>query len=161
FQRENYWLMPSAQGGDVAAAGLDRVEHPVLAAAVQMGDRDEWVFTGRLSTDSQPWVRDHVVLGVLIVPGTAWVELALAAGRRVGAPVVDELVMEAPLLLDEGTTAQVRVSVGAAGEDGRRELVIFARTEAGEDAGMTCHARGWLAPQEAAAVSSWAPVEWP
>ncbi|WP_187645352.1 hypothetical protein, partial [Streptomyces sp. TRM49041] len=56
FQREKYWLMPSVQGGDVAAAGLDRVEHPVLAAAVQMGDRDEWVFTGRLSTENQPWV---------------------------------------------------------------------------------------------------------
>ncbi|WP_031080827.1 polyketide synthase dehydratase domain-containing protein, partial [Streptomyces sp. NRRL S-118] len=112
FQRENYWLMPSAQGGDVTAAGLDRVEHPLMAAAVQLGDRDEWVFTGRLSTDSQPWVRDHVVLGAVIVPGTAWVELVSAAGRRVGAPVVDELVMEAPLLLEEGTAAQLRVTVG-------------------------------------------------
>ncbi|TXS52627.1 SDR family NAD(P)-dependent oxidoreductase, partial [Streptomyces sp. t39] len=85
FQRENYWLMPSAGAGDVSAAGLDRVEHPVLAAAVQLGDRDEWVFTGRLSGESQPWLLDHVVLGTVIVPGTAWVELALAAGRRVGA----------------------------------------------------------------------------
>ncbi|KJS52143.1 hypothetical protein VM98_33250, partial [Streptomyces rubellomurinus subsp. indigoferus] len=42
FQRETYWLTPSAQGGDVVAAGLDRMEHPVLAAAVQVGDRDEW-----------------------------------------------------------------------------------------------------------------------
>ncbi|MFF7977435.1 SDR family NAD(P)-dependent oxidoreductase [Streptomyces sp. NPDC007905] len=162
FQRENFWLMPSAQSGDVGAAGLDRVEHPVLAAAVQVGDRDEWVFTGRFSTDSQPWVRDHVVLGVTIVPGTAWVELALAAGRRVGTPVVDELVMEAPLLLEEGTTAQLRVTVGAAGEDGRREVVIFARPEAGDDdeqGEMTCHARGWLSAEETA--QAWVPQEWP
>ncbi|MFD7552913.1 beta-ketoacyl synthase N-terminal-like domain-containing protein, partial [Streptomyces sp. NPDC059816] len=53
FQRENYWLMPSVGAGDVSAAGLDRVEHPVLAAAVQVGDRDEWVFTGRFSAESQ------------------------------------------------------------------------------------------------------------
>ncbi|MFI9155923.1 SDR family NAD(P)-dependent oxidoreductase, partial [Streptomyces sp. NPDC053367] len=161
FQRENFWLMPSAQGGDVGAAGLDRVEHPVLVAAVQVGDRDEWVFTGRISTDSQPWVRDHVVLGVTIVPGTAWVELALAAGRRVGAPVVDELVMESPLLLEEGTTAQLRVTVGAAGEDGRREVVIFARPESGEDesAESVCHARGWLSAEESA--QAWVPREWP
>ncbi|WP_215911737.1 SDR family NAD(P)-dependent oxidoreductase [Streptomyces coffeae] len=161
FQRENYWLMPSAQTGDVGAAGLDQVEHPVLAAAVQIGDRDEWVFTGRFSTESQPWVRDHVVLGMVIVPGTAWVELALAAGRRVGTPVVDELVMESPLLLEEGTTAQLRVTVGTAGEDGRREVMIFARAGAGDDAGMTCHARGRLAAEDTTPVSSWIPAQWP
>ncbi|WP_254885950.1 type I polyketide synthase [Streptomyces sp. NA02950] len=163
FQRENHWLMPSAQAGDVAAAGLDRVEHPVLAAAVQMGDRDEWVFTGRLSAESQPWVRDHVVLGVVIVPGTAWVEQASIAGRRVGTPVVDELVMESPLLLEEDSAAQLRVTVGPAGEDGRREVAIFARPEAGdgERDEMTCHARGWLAAEDTAPVSSWVPGVWP
>ncbi|MGW8995074.1 SDR family NAD(P)-dependent oxidoreductase [Streptomyces zhihengii] len=165
FQRENYWLMPSAGAGDVAAAGLDRVEHPVLAAAVQLGDRDEWVFTGRISGESQPWLLDHVVLGTVIVPGTAWVELALAAGRRVGVPVVDELVMESPLLLEEGAAAQLRVSVGAAGDDGRREVTVFARPEASDAdesaAVMVCHARGWLAPEDTAAVASWVPGEWP
>ncbi|WP_149184534.1 SDR family NAD(P)-dependent oxidoreductase, partial [Streptomyces sp. TRM49041] len=159
----NYWLMPSVQGGDVAAAGLDRVEHPLVAAAVQLGDRDEWVFTGRLTTENQPWVRDHVVLGAVIVPGTAWVELALAVGCRVGAPVVDELVMEAPLLLEEGAAAQLRITVGAAGEDGRREVAVFARPEAGdgEQTVATCHARGWLAAEDTAPVASWLPGEWP
>ncbi|WP_432011350.1 type I polyketide synthase [Streptomyces cucumeris] len=162
FQRENYWLMPSARG-DVAAAGLDEVEHPVLAASVQLGDRDEWLFTGRISTETQPWVRDHVVLGVVIVPGTAWVELASVAGRRVGAPVVDELVMESPLLLEEDSAAQLRVTVGPAGEDGRREVAVFARPEGGDDEQpeLTCHARGWLAAEDTTPVSSWLPAQWP
>nr|WP_254397898.1 type I polyketide synthase [Streptomyces sp. AC558_RSS880] len=162
FQREYFWLTPSARAGDVAAAGLERVEHPVLAAVVQVGDRDEWVFTGRLSVESQPWVRDHVVLGAVIVPGTAWVELASVAGRRVGVPVVDELVMEAPLLLEEGAAVQLRVTVGAAGEDGRREVAVFARFEGGEgeQAEMACHARGWLAAGDTMPVS-WVPVQWP
>ncbi|MFI9825707.1 SDR family NAD(P)-dependent oxidoreductase, partial [Streptomyces sp. NPDC052013] len=164
FQREHYWLAPSAGTGDVAAAGLDQVEHPVLAAAVQVGDRDEWVFSGRISTESQPWVRDHVVLGVVIVPGTAWVELVSAAGRRLGVPVVDELVMEAPLLLEEGATAQVRVTVGAAGDDGRREVAVFARSGAADDderAEMTCHARGLLAAEDTTPTTSWLPTQWP
>ncbi|KJS52185.1 hypothetical protein VM98_33015, partial [Streptomyces rubellomurinus subsp. indigoferus] len=46
FQRERFWLTPSAGSGDASAAGLGRVEHPVLAAAAQLGDRDEWLFTG-------------------------------------------------------------------------------------------------------------------
>ncbi|MER6618663.1 type I polyketide synthase, partial [Streptomyces xantholiticus] len=80
-------------------------------------------------------------------------------------PVVDELVMESPLLLEEGSAAQLRVTVGAAGEGGRREVVIFARPEAGagdgEQGEMTCHARGWLAAEDATQASSWVPVEWP
>ncbi|MDT3400900.1 polyketide synthase dehydratase domain-containing protein, partial [Streptomyces sp. B1866] len=118
FQRERYWLAPTSGTGDATAAGLGRVEHPMLAGVVQVGVRDEWVFTGRLSTETQPWTRDHVVLGTTIVPGTALVELALTAGRQVGSPALDELVLEAPLLLEEGVAVQVQVTVGQAGEDG-------------------------------------------
>ncbi|AZM55233.1 beta-ketoacyl synthase [Streptomyces sp. WAC 01529] len=162
FQRENYWLSPKSGSGDVSAAGLTAVGHPLLAAAVQVGDRDEWVFTGRISAETQPWVSDHVVLGSVIVPGTAWVELASAAGREVDAPVVDELVMEAPLLLEEGAAVRLRVTVGAVAEDGRREVAVFAHPEAGGDerAEMTCHARGLLAPEDSA-PETWVPAQWP
>ncbi|MFC5889755.1 SDR family NAD(P)-dependent oxidoreductase, partial [Kitasatospora aburaviensis] len=162
FQRERYWLAPGSGAGDVAAAGQSRIGHPVLAAAVQVGDRDEWVLTGRLSTDTQPWTRDHVVLGTVIVPGTALVELALTAGRQTDTPVVDELVLEAPLLLEEGITRQVQVTVGRAGEDGRREVAVYTRPENGDDderAETTCHARGLLAPDTESAAP-WA-AEWP
>ncbi|UYQ66234.1 type I polyketide synthase [Streptomyces peucetius] len=165
FQRERYWLSPGTGAGDAAAAGQSRIGHPILSAAVQVGDRDEWVLTGRLSTDTQPWTRDHVVLDTVIVPGTALVELALTAGRQADTPVVDELVMEAPLLLDEGVTVQIQVTVGRAGEDGRREVAIYTRPETGEDdeQDTTCHARGLLAPDtepEDEWTDEW-PVEWP
>ncbi|MFF6830236.1 beta-ketoacyl synthase N-terminal-like domain-containing protein, partial [Streptomyces longwoodensis] len=65
FQRDRYWVSQSSGSGDPAAAGLGRIEHPILSAAVPVGDRDEWVFTGRLSQDTAPWVRDHVVLGMV------------------------------------------------------------------------------------------------
>ncbi|MFD3591058.1 type I polyketide synthase, partial [Streptomyces sp. NPDC058683] len=63
FQRERYWLAPGTGEGDATAAGLDRLEHPLLSAVVSVGDRDEWVFTGRLSQESASWVRDHAVFG--------------------------------------------------------------------------------------------------
>ncbi|MFC9268182.1 SDR family NAD(P)-dependent oxidoreductase [Streptomyces zhihengii] len=164
FQRETYWLTPSAQGGDVAAAGLDRMKHPVLAAAVQVADRDEWVFTGRYSTDSQPWTRDHVVLGTVIVPGTAVVELVLAAGRRLGCDLLDELVLEAPLTLDEGTARHLRVTVGRADDEGRREVAVhsYAETGTGPDATREAvrHARGRLAADTGAQAPAF-PAAWP
>ncbi|WP_369183252.1 SDR family NAD(P)-dependent oxidoreductase [Streptomyces sp. Y1] len=162
FQRERFWLTPSAGSGDASAAGLGRVEHPVLAAAAQLGDRDEWLFTGRLSIDTQPWTRDHVVFGMVLVPGTALVEMALTAGDTVGCPVLDELVIEAPLLLDEGTARHVQVTVGQPGEDGRREVAVFSRPESGgqdDRPEATCHARGWLAVEARPATPF--PLQWP
>ena len=161
FQRERYWLTPGTGAGDPAAAGLGRVDHPLLAAAVSVGDRDEWVFTGRLSQDTAPWIQDHGVLGMVVVPGTALVELAVAAGRQAGSPVLEELVLEAPLILHEHAAVQLQVTVAEPDEDGRREVAIYSRPEAGAEREATCHARGVLAPAEEATAPSWRPAEWP
>ncbi|MFD7099894.1 SDR family NAD(P)-dependent oxidoreductase [Streptomyces xanthophaeus] len=160
FQRERYWVAPGLGAGDPAAAGLGRIEHPILSAAVPVGDQDEWVFTGRLSQDSAPWVRDHVVLGMVIVPGTALVELAGAAGRQAGSPVVEELVLEAPLILDDNASVHLQVKVGEPDEQGRRDVALYSRPE-GEGAAdqVKCHARGTLTTADAA-VTDW-PQEWP
>ncbi|MFH8371875.1 type I polyketide synthase, partial [Streptomyces sp. NPDC018031] len=162
FQRERYWLAPNTGAGDATAAGLGRFDHPLLAAAVSVGDRDEWVFTGRLSTDNHPWAAEHVLLGNIVVPGTGLVELALAAGRRTAAPVLDELVLAAPLLLEAGFARQLQVTVGEADDDGRRDVAIYSRPESGADDGerdVTCHARGVLGPV-AGPAPAW-PEEWP
>ncbi|MFB6576660.1 SDR family NAD(P)-dependent oxidoreductase [Streptomyces sp. NPDC056402] len=161
FQHERYWLTPRAGAADAAAAGLGTVTHPVLAASVQLAGRDEWVFTGRLSIESQPWTRDHMVFGLVLVPGTALVEMALTAGREVECPVLDELVLEAPLVLEEDVARQVQVAVGPAGEDGRREVTVFSRPESGGDEQQeaTCHARGWLTAD--AEPSEPFPLQWP
>ncbi|MEU0398622.1 polyketide synthase dehydratase domain-containing protein, partial [Streptomyces sp. NPDC006208] len=156
FQRERYWLTPGTGSGDVTAAGLIRVEHPVLGAALRVGDRDEWVFAGRISQDTQPWTRDHMVLGTVIVPGIAVVEMALTAGRLAGCAVADELVLEAPLVLEDDAALQVQVTIGQTGEDGRREVAIYTRPEGlteDELREVTCHGRGWLAPETE-------PAEW-
>ncbi|MGH3373824.1 MAG: type I polyketide synthase [Actinoallomurus sp.] len=163
FQRERYWLEPGVTGSDPAAAGLEHVDHPLLAGAVSVGDRDEWLLTGRLSTDKQPWVAEHVLLGNIVVPGTALVELALTAGRQTATPVVEELILESPMLLRDGDAVQVQVTVGEPDEDGRRDVAIYSRPEAGAEGDgareATCHARGTLVP-EAAPAEAW-PAEWP
>ena len=75
------WGMP-------AVSGLGVAEHPLLGAAVRVaGERDGWLFTGRLSLDSHGWIGDHAVFDTVLLPGTGFVELVLAAGREVGCEV--------------------------------------------------------------------------
>ncbi|MET7575714.1 polyketide synthase dehydratase domain-containing protein, partial [Streptomyces sp. NPDC005492] len=164
FQRSRYWLPLRSGGGDLAGAGLGRLGHPMLSAAVRVGDRDEWVFTGRVSQEAQPWTTDHAVFGMVIVPGAALVELALAAGGRVDCPVVEELVLQVPLLLSEGEALDLQVTVGAPDEDGRRDIAIYTAPagNSGQDTTQpTCHARGTLTPDSGLPTDTDWTATWP
>ncbi len=101
FQRERFWLEPKGGVGDAGAVGQVSVEHPLLGAAVALADGAGWLLTGRLSLESHPWLADHVVSGSVLLPGTAFVELALYAGLRLGCGCVRELVLQEPLVLGD------------------------------------------------------------
>jgi acyl transferase domain-containing protein/acyl carrier protein len=156
FQRERYWLSRGNAGaGDMASAGLDAAGHPLLTATIPLADDRGGLFTGRLSPQAPAWLADHGVLGACVVPGVAFVELALHAGGQVGCETLEELVMESPLVLGERGDVQLQVAVGESDEVGRREVRIYSRArDAGEDElGETWirHASGVLADGEPAA----------
>ena len=152
FQRERYWLTSRPGVGDVAAAGLGAVEHPLLGAAVRLARGEGWLFTGRLSLESHPWLADHAVLDTVLLPGTAFLELALSVGRMVGCETLDELTLQAPLLLGEQGAVQLQIALGDPDESGRRELAFYshaqhaAAEEAGKESEWVLHAEGVLAP---------------
>ncbi len=129
FQRKRYWLDSRFSGGDPASLGLTAAVHPLLGAAASLADDGGWLFTGRLSLDSHPWLADHTVLGEAIVAGTAHLELALHAGRQLGCGMVEELVIETPLVLDEAGAVQLQVIVGEAEPSGARKVCIYSRLE--------------------------------
>uniref|UniRef100_UPI00245678AF SDR family NAD(P)-dependent oxidoreductase n=1 Tax=Nocardia brasiliensis TaxID=37326 RepID=UPI00245678AF len=159
FQRRRYWLTEAPHTGpaDLAAAGLERPAHPLIGAGVQLADTEGHLFTASLSLDSQPWLADHTVGGEVILPGTAMVELALRAGEQVGAEWVDELVLEAPLVLPGDDTVQVQLTVGAVDDTGGRRVSLYSRR--GGLGAWTRHAHGTVSP-------TWEPpadgfAEWP
>ncbi|MGW2161405.1 SDR family NAD(P)-dependent oxidoreductase [Nonomuraea sp. NPDC001699] len=159
FQRRWFWPGPAGTG-DARRLGLAAASHPLLGAAVGLADTDEVLLTGRISLGSHPWLADHAVGGTVVFPGTGFLELAIRAGDQVGCDVVEELTLTTPLALggDEAVTVQVRV--GPAGEAGRRELSVHART--GEHDAWVRHAEGVLASgagpeQEPGGAQEWPP----
>ncbi|MGW4378182.1 SDR family NAD(P)-dependent oxidoreductase, partial [Streptomyces albidoflavus] len=162
FQRERYWLDTPAPTGDLSALGLAPAEHPLLGAEVELADGQGYLFTGRVSLAAQPWLADHAVVDTVLFPGTAFLELALLAGARAGAPTVEGLTLELPLALPEQGEAHVQVTVGAADEAGRRAVHVYSSRSAGEE--WTRHAAGTLLPAgaEAAAAAPGSPGrQWP
>ncbi|MEU6396012.1 type I polyketide synthase [Streptomyces cinnamoneus] len=146
FRGAAYWLpLPGPAGTGLAAAGIGASGHPLLGAEIELPGQDGLLFTSRLSTESHPWLADHVVQGTVLVPGTAFVEIALQAGAAVGAAGVAELVLRRPLALDPGTAVDLRCQVGAPGPDGARTVTVHSRPAgAGRGEPWTDHAGGLL-----------------
>ncbi|WP_381802488.1 type I polyketide synthase [Streptomyces niveus] len=147
FQRERFWPTVSLPAGDASGLGLVAAGHPLLGAAMTMAGADETVLTGRLSAQSHPWLADHRISGRIVVPGTAFAELAVRAGDQSGHDRVAELSLLAPLVLTERDAVFLQVRVGPADEAGRRELTIHSRPD-GQDTqdaqDWTRHAHGVL-----------------
>ncbi|WP_378789687.1 SDR family NAD(P)-dependent oxidoreductase [Nonomuraea fastidiosa] len=146
FEHRRYWLH-STPTGDPAALGLGVADHPILGAVVEQPDGGA-ILTGRLSATAQPWLADHAINGTPILPGTAFVELALRAGELIGCTVIDELTLHAPLPVPDtanGITLQVIVS--PPDEDGRHQIGIHSRDDGGS---WTEHASGTLSATPAA-----------
>ncbi|HWN59234.1 MAG TPA: acyltransferase domain-containing protein, partial [Streptosporangiaceae bacterium] len=144
FQRERFWPRPAVHGGDVVSAGLTPAGHPLLGAAVPLAGSDGVVFTSRLSLQAHPWLADHTVGGMVLFPGTGFLELAVRAGDQVGCGRVEELTLAAPLVLTADSAAVLQVSVGEADEAGARRVRFHARPEHAPDQPWTEHAAGVL-----------------
>ncbi|EXU62663.1 polyketide synthase, partial [Streptomyces sp. PRh5] len=162
FQRDTYWLDTGYWAGDMASAGLGVADHPLLGAAVALADSDGFLYTGRLALDTHPWLADHAVAGSVLLPGTAFVELAIRAGDQVGCDLLEELTLEAPLVLPEAGGVQLQLSVGAPDGSGRRALTVYSRSEdAAVDEPWMRHASGVLgsgAPTASFDLAAWPPA---
>ncbi|WP_245718195.1 type I polyketide synthase, partial [Nocardia miyunensis] len=150
FQRRRFWLPDVAENADVRLTGLDRTEHPLVGAAVWLPDADGVVLAGRLSLSSHPWLADHVIGGSVVVPGTAFVELALHAGAVVGSPRPAELIVTAPLIVPATGAVELRVMVSGPDAGGSRQLSVHSRPQhdvEAERAPWVRHATGTLVAQ--------------
>jgi acyl transferase domain-containing protein/acyl carrier protein len=159
FQRDTYWLTGAPGTADLASIGIDTAEHPLLGAAVTLAGDEGHVSTARLSLETHPWLAQHTVLDTIIVPGTAYLDLALDAGARLGCPRAEELVLEAPLVLPTEGGVDLQLFVSAPGTDGGRTITIHSRSAESE---WIRHATGTLAAAGEAAgdgADGWPPAD--
>ncbi|MFE5858893.1 SDR family NAD(P)-dependent oxidoreductase, partial [Streptomyces sp. NPDC056500] len=143
FQRQRYWLSSTSARTDPDALGLASADHPFLGSRVELAQDGALVLTGRLSTTSHPWLADHRIAGQVLLPGTAFVDLALAAGQHAEAPRVEELTLEAPLVLPQEASVRLQLTVGPPDDLGVRPLSIYSSPT--DEIEWTRHATGLLA----------------
>ncbi len=131
FQRRRHWLRTPPRER-AAGGGLTPLDHPFLAAAVDLADGQGVLFTGALSSREHPWLRDHMVGGTATAAGAVTAELLLHAGTRLDCGRLDDLQLHTPLPLPEDSAVDIQLRVGPATPDGRRPADLSFRLPTGD-----------------------------
>ncbi|MFD6269627.1 SDR family NAD(P)-dependent oxidoreductase [Nocardia asteroides] len=159
FQHQRFWAQP-VDAADLSASGLDAAGHPLLSAMIRLPDAPDVVFTGRLSRSAQPWLADHAVTGVALLPGAALVELTLHVGTVLDCPFLAELVIEAPLPIPSTGAVELRVVAGGPDDTGARTVSTYSRSSADDDRWVR-HAVATVTADRAQAAVDTEMATWP
>jgi pimaricinolide synthase PimS1 len=161
FEHRTYWLAGAPRATDSPARlGLETPGHPLLGAAIDLPDTTA-IYTASLDTGQHPWLADHAIHHVPVLPATAYLDLALhAATRTAGHHAIEELTLHAPLILTPDQPAHIQLIVHPVNTAGQRPLTLTSQ-HAGAGT-WTTHATGLLgtAPGKATepATGPWPPA---
>ncbi|MGC9544808.1 type I polyketide synthase, partial [Streptomyces sp. UG1] len=161
FQHQSYWLRsdPVTSPGRL---GQNETGHALLDAAIELPGGEGHLFTGRVSLATHPWLADHVIGGSVIVPGTAYVDLVLHAADHIGGGYLDELTHHVFLAVPEQGALQLRLTIGAVDEAGRRAFTLHSRPEGvPPDTDWSRHADGFIGTGlrvEPETLTAWPPA---
>lgn len=150
WQHTAYWMADRSANQQFAGA------HPLLGLHVELPSGSGHVWQSDVGLDAHPWLADHIVHGLPVMPGAGFAEIALAAAREAldlpatGVEVAVEVQEMLPL--DEHTKLTTQVSRG---EDGALSVEIHSRSEAGT---WTRHAAGTLRAAEPATPAKPGPL---
>ena len=138
WQRERYWHEVSAESYQRLHR---RREHPLLGHRLH---EEAWAWENHIDTLLCPALADHVIGDATVMPGTGYVEMALAAARlwQGGDSIeIEQLEIHAPLLLTDASSKIVRFAIDV--PDGR--FTIRSRDQGSAD--WTAHAVGRISQE--------------
>ncbi|WP_174966201.1 beta-ketoacyl synthase N-terminal-like domain-containing protein, partial [Burkholderia ubonensis] len=103
FERRRYWLPDymTARAGALPAL-FDPVRHPFFATSMNEPDGG-CLLAGELSLARQPFLRDHVVAGDVVLPASCFVDMvAHACATALGAAArIEQMSLLQPCVLDD------------------------------------------------------------
>ncbi|MET0404867.1 MAG: type I polyketide synthase, partial [Cystobacter sp.] len=145
FQRQRYWIERSrGQDGharsDARGPWVRKISSPVLK---------ETVFECAVSTNLFPFLAEHQVHGVTVLPSTVYMELVRAAAREVfgeGAHALEDMLIQEMLALRDDTEHLLQLVLSPRTDDTRSFQLFSARTEGApsQETPWVLHATGTL-----------------
>ena len=160
FQRERYWAQGSSSTPGDGVPAQTAGTHPLLGARQQVPGPGAQ-FLAEIRRDDPAFLADHVVFDTVLVPGTAYVEAALAAARMLagGHLKLENVSIEAPLALSGDATELLHLAVDPWRQGAASFVVQSAPKGAAFDRPWKIHARGVMRRRGAANAEATAAVD--
>ncbi len=150
FQRQRFWFSQgsgSGRGVPVKAGQNQRsYSHPLLGDRLRSPALEKTVFQSELNAQRPAFLADHQICDRVVVPGAAYVEMALAGANQIfggGSHRVESLSLDVALHLDFDQKRLVQVIFEANTEESAA-FEVFSSPQDGSDAdsGWTSHVKG-------------------
>jgi acyl transferase domain-containing protein/acyl carrier protein len=125
FDRQSYWIdKPS----NVARAEPHAGEHPLLGCSITLAGSTIDYYESHLDPDNPKYLQDHRVMSHTVIPGAAYVELALAAAQpyktKQTITELQQVVFHKPLIVRENT--RVQTVLREVDEQGQRYFEVWS-----------------------------------
>jgi acyl transferase domain-containing protein/acyl-CoA synthetase (AMP-forming)/AMP-acid ligase II/aryl carrier-like protein len=159
FQRQRYWLdTPSLQPPTPNPQSLIPNPHPLLGNRLPAALKSI-VFQSHLSATTPAWLADHRVYGQAIVPATAYLEMALAAGKTILKTdvILEQVKIQQALLLSDAQAKTVQLIVAKTEKGATFEIYSLIAEEQPDD--WVLHASGTIVKQKIESVSHFLRIE--
>jgi acyl transferase domain-containing protein/acyl carrier protein len=149
WQRQRYWVEKASLPGE-RAGGTPL--HPLLGQRIQVAGLQEIRFESQLSHCSPRFLRDHRVYQSTIMPGAAYLEMALASGKAAfgtASPRLEEVALFEAFVLPEKESRTVQLVLTPESADQYSFRVFsLAKSEEGHEPVWTLHASGKLCRED-------------
>jgi len=136
YQRARHWI--AAPVARRPAKHSDA--HPLLGERLHLPG-DDVQFTTQISLKDLPFLAEHRVLGTVLMPGAAFMEIAAAGARRVGAARIRDFAIELPLAMRAEQTYQLHVAIVRKSADAWSLVVSSAIVDTDATDDWQIHAR--------------------
>lgn len=141
FQRQSYWWEGAKLQDNLASETSKDLIHPLLGKRLTLANSDTIYFQNKISQACPVYLKDHVVFDRPVLPATAYLEIAYAAGHYLSQSAVnlEDLRIERPLIIDRPQTIQVLLT---AVDELNYRFEIFSLSEEENAKSSLLHASG-------------------
>lgn len=144
FQHIDYPFQAEQQ--PTSAAYFSAVVHPLLGARIDTATGEQRIYESLLSADRPGYLSDHKVAHRIVLPGAAYLEIALQAGRQRFADKpfhLQHIEIREPMFLDQKVRCQTILSGDV--DTGFRFQIYSAGAESSDHI-WTLHMEGRIVP---------------
>ncbi len=137
FERERHWFRATSRASrdtDTVARGA-HAGHPLLGEVLPLAIPGR-IYESHLAAAQPGFVRDHVALGRVVLPATAYLEMLCASavdtlGAKAPPWVIEDVTISEPMTMPESGGRRVQTVVDAPGDSGSSwGITISSRLEA-------------------------------